>query len=415
MTTPAFSMRCKAFGTPGTTAMARCSMAPAATLVTVGVTWAARWRGTTTPVTPAHSALRSSEPRLWGSVTPSRTTRNGDRARAGRTESSSSTLHQGRGPGQHPLGGLGAGLGSRAGVGRPRADGRDAGPPDARCRRAAARARGPRPSTPRAPGGDRRPVAPARPGGPRPGHPRVRGRRPGPGRPRVSGRRPGVGAPARPRPGRSRRRGRGCRAATGRRPTVRGPGPATGGAAHGPTTRATARQAMPFDPPEGTETLGPRGLHAHRCARATAPRRRPMSSVCSASRGRSHTTVQSAFTTRMPWPRHHGHHPGQQGHGVGPGPRRIGVGEVTAQVAEAGRPEQGVGQGVGHRRRRRCGRPVRPRRGWCTPPEDEGAAGVPREAVDVEALADAQRARPSAAVTTPPGPGPCRDRRGWSP
>ncbi|MDX6518345.1 MAG: hypothetical protein QOF50_1191, partial [Gaiellaceae bacterium] len=42
-----------------TTAMGRCSTAPAATLVTVGVTWAARWRGRTTPGAPAHSAVRS--------------------------------------------------------------------------------------------------------------------------------------------------------------------------------------------------------------------------------------------------------------------------------------------------------------------------------------------------------------------
>ena len=43
-----------------------------------------------------------------------------------------------------------------------------------------------------------------------------------------------------------------------------------------------------------------------------------------------------------------GHHLGQQVQAVGPGPGRVGVGEVAAEVAQAGRPEQGVGQGVGH-------------------------------------------------------------------
>ena len=61
-----------ALGRPPTTDIGRCSMAPAAALVTVGVTWVARWRGRITPVTPAHSAERSSAPRLPGSVTPSR-------------------------------------------------------------------------------------------------------------------------------------------------------------------------------------------------------------------------------------------------------------------------------------------------------------------------------------------------------
>ena len=44
--------------------MGKCSMAPAAALVTVGVMWVARWRGRTTPVTPAHSAERSSAPEV---------------------------------------------------------------------------------------------------------------------------------------------------------------------------------------------------------------------------------------------------------------------------------------------------------------------------------------------------------------
>ena len=64
---------------PPTTAKRRCSMAPAATLATVGVRWAARCRGRTTPVTPAHSALRSRAPRFRGSVIPAATRRNGGR------------------------------------------------------------------------------------------------------------------------------------------------------------------------------------------------------------------------------------------------------------------------------------------------------------------------------------------------
>ena len=52
-------------------------MAPAAALATVGDRWAERWRGRTTPVTPAHSALRRRAPMLWGSVIPSRTNRKG--------------------------------------------------------------------------------------------------------------------------------------------------------------------------------------------------------------------------------------------------------------------------------------------------------------------------------------------------
>ena len=51
-------------------------MAPAAALATAGVSPAARWRGSTTPVTPAVSALRITAPRFWGSVTPSSATRN---------------------------------------------------------------------------------------------------------------------------------------------------------------------------------------------------------------------------------------------------------------------------------------------------------------------------------------------------
>ena len=74
---PAFCSWRMAVGRPPTRAIGRYSTAPAAALVTVGVTCTARWRGSTTPVTPAHSAERSRAPRLPGSVTPSTSSRNG--------------------------------------------------------------------------------------------------------------------------------------------------------------------------------------------------------------------------------------------------------------------------------------------------------------------------------------------------
>ena len=109
-------------------------------------------------------------------------------------------------------------------------------------------------------------------------------------------------------------------------------------------------------------------------APTTAPSRRPISSVCSASRGRSHTTVQSAFTTRIALGPGQGAHPGQELEGVGPGPGRIGVGEVPAEIPEADGAEQGVGQGVGHH----VGVAVPGQAGHTgdgDPPEDEGPAG----------------------------------------
>ena len=74
--TPAAARSRSAVGTPPMAQNERCSIAPAAVLVTAGVSRTARCVGSTTPVTPAHSALRSSAPRLRGSVTPSHTRRN---------------------------------------------------------------------------------------------------------------------------------------------------------------------------------------------------------------------------------------------------------------------------------------------------------------------------------------------------
>ena len=89
-------------------------MAPAAAFATVGVTWTARWRGRTTPVTPAPSAERRSAPRLPGSVTPSTATRNGGRFADPAGEVVELGLREGRGLGQHALGRLAAGLGVEA-------------------------------------------------------------------------------------------------------------------------------------------------------------------------------------------------------------------------------------------------------------------------------------------------------------
>ena len=101
-------------GSPPTRAMGRYSTAPAAALVTVGVTCTARWRGSTTPVTPAHSAERSSAPRLPGSVTPSTSSRNGTAAAlAGQRPGPPARPRAARRPGQHALGRLGAGLGQQ--------------------------------------------------------------------------------------------------------------------------------------------------------------------------------------------------------------------------------------------------------------------------------------------------------------
>src|SRR5215218_1556019 len=62
----------------GTTAIGRCSTAPADARETAGVTRADPCEGTITPVAPAPSALRTTAPRLCGSVTWSRHTSSGE-------------------------------------------------------------------------------------------------------------------------------------------------------------------------------------------------------------------------------------------------------------------------------------------------------------------------------------------------
>ena len=64
-------------GTPATCTMGTTSTAPAAAFTAAAVRGAERWRPMMTPFTPAHTALRKMEPKLPGSVTPSRTNQNG--------------------------------------------------------------------------------------------------------------------------------------------------------------------------------------------------------------------------------------------------------------------------------------------------------------------------------------------------
>ena len=74
---PASRNRSMVFGSPETTAIGTCSIAPADALATVGVTCTARCLGRITRSTPAPSQLLTIAPRLPGSVTPSTATRNG--------------------------------------------------------------------------------------------------------------------------------------------------------------------------------------------------------------------------------------------------------------------------------------------------------------------------------------------------
>ena len=103
--------------------------------------------------------------------------------------------------------------------------------------------------------------------------------------------------------------------------------------------------------------------------------------------GRSHTTAQSMLATVHPssasrettW----------RNMTIESAPaHRVGVGEVFADVTEAGRPEQGIGAGVGDH----VGVAVSDQPTLALErdaAEDEAAIGIVGEAVDVEALTDA--------------------------
>ena len=108
---PALRIDSSAAGSPPTIAIGTCSIAPAAALATVGVTCTARWRGRTTPSTPAPSPKRSSAPRLPGSVTPSTATRNGGRCPRRLIRSSKLGFRQRGGLGDDALRRLAARLG----------------------------------------------------------------------------------------------------------------------------------------------------------------------------------------------------------------------------------------------------------------------------------------------------------------
>ena len=321
--TPSAESFWRAVGTPATRAMGRYSMAPAATLATVGDRWADRCLGSTTPVTPAHSALRSSAPRLWGSVMPSRTSRNGSRPRrVGCAQRLERRLLDRPGQGHHPLGGRRCG---------PRESIRRRDTYSTRTRRAGgqrldlvedgggvhALGHQQRPHRPPVgaqqlpdglapldlvaaqPGGSDRcgagpcPVVPAGPASV------AAGRRPAAGRPPVP--RPTAGRPAPPlgperpggRPDRRHRRRPGATAAgrrhCGPRPRPRPP-PSAGlidRSRRGPARRRRRQQdhggaGDALGPAQGPQPLGPGGLdvdrgpeHAQPAARPSGPRRGP--------------------------------------------------------------------------------------------------------------------------------------------
>ena len=104
---------------------------------------------------------------------------------------------------------------------------------------------------------------------------------------------------------------------------------------------------MPSAWPERSETLGPGGLHVDRGPQG-GTHRSAIAVTWGASLGRSATTVQSALTGDQPAPAARSTAARRIPDAVGPRPRRIGVGEVAAQVAQPGRSEDGVGHGVGH-------------------------------------------------------------------
>ena len=92
---------------------------------------------------------------------------------------------------------------------------------------------------------------------------------------------------------------------------------------------------------------------------------------------------------------HVGHGPPQQVDAVGPGPRGVGVGEVLADVAEPGRAEERVGDGVGdHVGVAVAGQAALA--GERHAAEHERPPRVVGERVDVEALPDPHRHRSSA-------------------
>ena len=166
-----------------------------------------------------------------------------------------------------------------------------------------------------------------------------------------------------------------------------------------------------LDPADRAQTLGPLRLHAAPGPRAPRRGARAMASVCVGQPGRSHTTVQSALTSRQALRAHHGRRPGRAAPWCRPRPRRgrwRGSGgprspspaapsraSATAWATTSASlwPASPAAPGIGH------------------PAEDERAARVLREAVDVESLPDAQRVRDGCRSPSRRQPGPGRASR----
>ena len=98
--------------------------------------------------------------------------------------------------------------------------------------------------------------------------------------------------------------------------------------------------------PERAELFGAAPLTLTGAPTAAASRA-SISSRMGASLGCSQMTEQSALPIDHPASTHLDGDLAQQLDRIGPRQRRIGVREVLADVAEPGRPEQGVGDGVG--------------------------------------------------------------------
>ena len=154
-------------------------------------------------------------------------------------------------------------------------------------------------------------------------------------------------------------------------------------------TTATAKQAMPSSRPSAPSPSARRPLTVTGAPTASRqPSFHLVAHRAPASAARR-STEQSTLPTDQPAVAHVGGDPAQQLDRVGAGQRRIGVGEALADVAETGRAEQRVGDGVGD------GVAV-------AVPDETGHIGehaaaeherplrVVAEAVDVEALADAE-------------------------
>ena len=160
-----------------------------------------------------------------------------------------------------------------------------------------------------------------------------------------------------PRP-RCRRRAAGATAGRAAGPAAAGRrGAAARGLRHGRSTRrpsasrprvitATAQQAMPSPRPSAPRPSArrPFTVTGAPTASTAAP---PSPRGAGASSGASHTTLQSTLPTSQPAARTRPATVAQQAERVGARPGRVGVGEVLAEVAEAGGAEQGVGGGVG--------------------------------------------------------------------